>query len=141
MPPEPLIDAAIVSRGAVAVITNHAGQLLMHLRDDIPGIAWPGYWSILGGGCDPGEDPTTAIIRELDEEAGLVAADLRALFEIMDTEGSGQLLSVFAGTWDGDEQRLPLTEGVKLQFFAPEDIDSLSVPPHIREVLTRYHVS
>ncbi|KJY15864.1 NUDIX domain-containing protein, partial [Streptomyces katrae] len=45
------------ARGAVAIITNRRGELLLHLRDDIPAIAWPGHWSLLGGGCDPGEAP------------------------------------------------------------------------------------
>ncbi|MEU6184249.1 NUDIX domain-containing protein [Streptomyces coeruleorubidus] len=37
----------------------------MHLRDDVVGNAWPGHWSALGGGCDPGEMPADAIVREL----------------------------------------------------------------------------
>ncbi|MFJ2397374.1 NUDIX domain-containing protein [Streptomyces sp. NPDC087843] len=53
-------------------IANRRGELLFDLRDDLPGqIAWPNHWSVLGGGCDPGEDPAYAIVRELDEEAGL----------------------------------------------------------------------
>ncbi|MER5259822.1 NUDIX domain-containing protein [Streptomyces sp. NPDC002855] len=39
------------------------------MRDDLPHIAWPDHWSVPGGGCDPGEDPGTAIVRELEEEA------------------------------------------------------------------------
>ncbi|MET7370879.1 NUDIX hydrolase [Streptomyces sp. NPDC005566] len=35
-------------------------------------MAWPAHWAVLGGGCDPGESPADTIIRELDEEAGLI---------------------------------------------------------------------
>ncbi|MFD5696439.1 NUDIX domain-containing protein [Streptomyces lasiicapitis] len=124
--------------GAVAIITNRRGEILMHLRDDIDGIAWPGHWSVLGGGCDPGEDPATAIVRELDEEAGLAVDHLTLLFEVRDEHGSGQLISFFAADWDGDETTLPLAEGVKLQFFAPEHLDILTIPPFIRAGIHRY---
>ncbi|RZU46115.1 8-oxo-dGTP diphosphatase [Streptomyces sp. BK022] len=126
------------ARGAVAIIANRRGELLLHLRDDRPAIAWPGHWSLLGGGCDPGEAPAAAIVRELDEEAGLTAESLTELFETRDEHGSGQIITCFAATWDGDETRLPLSEGVKLQFFAPEHIDILTIPPFIRDGIHRY---
>lgn len=131
--------APATARGAVAIIANRRGQLLLHLRDDLPGvIAWPNHWSVLGGGCDPGEDPREAIVRELDEEAGLTAWNLTELFEIRDQHGSGQLITFFAASWDGDETSLPLAEGVKLQFFAPEHLDILTIPPFIRDGIHRY---
>ncbi|WP_405785891.1 NUDIX domain-containing protein [Streptomyces sp. NBC_01367] len=131
-------DEPAAARGAVAIITNRRGEFLLHLRDDFPAIAWPDHWSLLGGGCDPGEAPTTAIIRELDEEAGLTADSLTELFEITDHRGSGQIITFFSATWDGDETRLPLSEGVKLQFFAPEHLDILTIPPFIRDGINRY---
>ncbi|WP_245692418.1 NUDIX domain-containing protein, partial [Streptomyces katrae] len=76
-----------------------------------------------------GEAPAAAIVRELDEEAGLTAESLTELFETRDEHGSGQIITFFAATWDGDETRLPLSEGVKLQFFAPEHLDMLTIPP------------
>jgi 8-oxo-dGTP diphosphatase len=126
-------------RGAVAIITNRRGELLLHLRDDLPGIiAWPGHWSLLGGGCDPGEDPATTIVRELDEEAGLNAKNLIELFEIRDEHGSGQIITFFAGIWDGDESTLPLAEGVRLQFYTPECLGVLTIPPFIRDGIRRH---
>lgn len=132
-------DIPAAACGAVAIITNRQGDLLLHLRDDLPGvIAWPNHWSVLGGGCDPGEAPREAIIRELDEEAGLAVTGLTELFEIRDDHGSGQLITFFSGTWDGDETALPLAEGVKLQFFAPEHLDILTIPPFIRDGIHRH---
>ncbi|WP_338684759.1 NUDIX domain-containing protein [Streptomyces acidiscabies] len=132
-------EVPATSRGAVAIISNRRGELLLHLRDDLPGIAWPDHWSVLGGGCDPGESPREAIVRELDEEAGLAdVADLTELFEIRDEHGSGQLITFFAASWDGDETALPLAEGVKLQFFAPEDLGFRTIPPFIRDGINRY---
>ncbi|MET7718702.1 NUDIX domain-containing protein [Streptomyces sp. NPDC005407] len=131
------------ARGAVAIVVNSRGELLLHLRDDIDTIAWPGYWSLLGGGCDPGEDDVDAICRELDEEAGLgdEVESLRQLCEIRDEHGSGQLITFFFAHWDGDETQLPLAEGVKLQFFTPEFLDDLKIPLFIRDGINRYLTS
>ncbi|MFG3589496.1 NUDIX domain-containing protein [Streptomyces sp. NPDC047990] len=133
-------DSPATARGAVAIIANRRGELLLHLRDDLPGqIAWPNHWSVLGGGCDPGEDPADAIVREFDEEAGLTdITDLDELFEIRDEHGSGQLITFFSAFWDGDETQLPLAEGVKLQFLAPEDLGIRTIPPYIRDGINRY---
>ncbi|SHJ77027.1 8-oxo-dGTP diphosphatase [Nocardiopsis flavescens] len=125
-------------RGAVAIIANARGDLLLHLRDDVPHIAWPGHWSVLGGGCDPGESPHQAIVRELHEEAGLAVADLDELFEVPDVHGSGQLITVYSGTWEGEAAALALTEGTKLDWVAPDLLDILLIPPFIRTALHRY---
>ena len=52
---------------AMAII-HHEGKYLMQLRDDIPGILYPGVWGLFGGHLDPGEDPETGLKRELTEE-------------------------------------------------------------------------
>ncbi|WP_328876928.1 NUDIX domain-containing protein [Streptomyces sp. NBC_00299] len=134
-------ESPATARGAVAIITNRRGELLMHLRDDLPDIAWPAHWSLLGGGTDEGESPAETIVRELDEEAGLTVEGPLELFEIRDTYGSGQLITFFACSWDGDETQLPLAEGVKLQFLAPEDLEFRTIPPFIRDGINRYQAT
>jgi 8-oxo-dGTP pyrophosphatase MutT (NUDIX family) len=51
-----------------AIITDELGHYLMQLRDDIPGIFYPGYWGCFGGAVGAGEKPASALIRELNEE-------------------------------------------------------------------------
>lgn len=131
-------DEPAAARGAVAIITNRQGELLLHLRDDLPTIAWPNHWSLLGGGADPGESPADAIVRELYEEAGLHPERLTELFATRDEHGSGQVITFFSAFWNGDETTLPLSEGIKLQFFAPEHLDILTIPPFIRAGIQRH---
>ena len=42
------------------------------LRDEIPGIPWPGYWDLPGGGREGEETPEACVLRELKEELGIV---------------------------------------------------------------------
>jgi uncharacterized protein (TIGR00730 family) len=56
--------------GASAVVVRD-GQVLLGLRRGTHG---PGTWSFPGGKVDAGEAPEQAVVRELEEETGLVAA-------------------------------------------------------------------
>jgi 8-oxo-dGTP diphosphatase len=56
--------------GAKAAILV-GGRLLTLLRDDLPGIDWPGWWDLPGGGREGAETPDETILREIREEVGL----------------------------------------------------------------------
>lgn len=66
-------------------------RLLTLLRDDVPGIAYPGWWDMPGGGREAGESPEACVLRETREEfgLGLREADLvwRAVFASPTTGG------------------------------------------------------
>ncbi|MBX7265278.1 NUDIX domain-containing protein [Micromonospora sp. Llam7] len=54
--------------GAYGVVTDPAGRMLLSLiADGYPGA---GRWHLPGGGTDHGEQPVTALLRELVEESG-----------------------------------------------------------------------
>lgn len=52
---------------AMAVLYQNE-QFLMQLRDDIPGILYPGCWGLFGGHLEPGETPEVGVTREVEEE-------------------------------------------------------------------------
>ncbi len=55
-----------------AVDVTDDGRLLLHHRDDKPGIAHPSCWAGFGGAVEEGESVEEALRREVLEETGLV---------------------------------------------------------------------
>jgi 8-oxo-dGTP pyrophosphatase MutT (NUDIX family) len=54
---------------AVALAILHQGnQFLMQLRDDVPGILYPGHWGLFGGHLEAEETPEVGLKREILEE-------------------------------------------------------------------------
>ncbi|CAL9391597.1 NUDIX hydrolase [Streptomyces sp. enrichment culture] len=49
-------------------------------------------------------------------------------------------MQVYASQWEGDPARLPLTEGVMLRWFRPDDLDRLRMLPSTRD-LVRTHAA
>ncbi|NEQ67689.1 MAG: NUDIX domain-containing protein [Symploca sp. SIO2D2] len=52
---------------AIAILYT-SDRFLLQLRDNIPGIVYPGCWGLFGGHLEAGESPETAVMRELIEE-------------------------------------------------------------------------
>ena len=62
------------------LVSDKRGRVLCQLRDDKPGVDFPGYWiSTPGGRMKAGENPRQAIRRELAEEFEIEVKDLEML--------------------------------------------------------------
>jgi 8-oxo-dGTP pyrophosphatase MutT (NUDIX family) len=89
-------------------------RYLMQLRDNIPGIVYPGCWGFFGGHLESGEQPEKALRRELLEEINFTATRL-VPFGCYDA--GGVMRHVFAGPLTIPLHELVLTEGWDLGFF------------------------
>ncbi|MFD4480407.1 NUDIX domain-containing protein [Streptomyces sp. NPDC058471] len=125
---------------AAALIVNTAGQYLLHLRDNKPGIACPGMWSLIGGQREGTESLHEAIARELGQEIGLTLQNLVPFTISTRTalDGTPEAVQVFLGHWDGDASALPLTEGVMCHWATPELTDRLLMDPGTAAVLRQH---
>ncbi|MFJ9901170.1 NUDIX domain-containing protein [Streptomyces sp. NPDC091280] len=135
-------DPQVKTRGCFAFVTTPRREVLLQLRDDKPGIAWPGHWSMPGGGAEPGETPHGTILRELREETGIVP---EAIDEVAVTayEKDKTPPHVFITLWNGAENELVLGEGQELRLFPLSTLPE-PMPPHVRhyvEQLARHLIS
>ena len=105
--------------------------MLLHQRDDKPGIPHPGCWSGFGGAVEDGESVEDAVRREVFEETGLKITKPIFLTEEIDAEGDGRLVSLFyvaGGIAPGD---IDLREGAGVGVHAIGDLDRLKVAPFV----------
>ncbi len=115
---------------------NGAGQILLQLRDDDPGIPYPSTWGLPGGGIEPGETSEMAVRRELVEEIAFVAGELAEVGHYVIPEGA--TLTVYLGAIDAPIEALECNEGVALRYVPPEALRDLNVAPWLKTVLLNH---
>ncbi len=103
---------------AIAILYRE-GKFLMQLRDDIPGIFYPGHWALFGGHIEPGEDSHVAVQRELLEEIGYTPSRLTWFKDYGDEK---VLRHVYWGELEVGLDQLVLGEGADMALLNPEQI-------------------
>jgi 8-oxo-dGTP diphosphatase len=132
---------------AVAIAILHQdGKFLMQLRDNIPGIWYPGFWGFFGGHVEAGETPEVAVVREVMEEISY-AMPSPEFFTI--SESDEVIRHVFHAPLTVPLSELVLSEGWDFDLVTVEELkqgDRFSVkanqirpigPPHA-EILLKF---
>ncbi len=128
------------ARGAMLVVVTADHRLLLHLRDDIPGIAYPAHWAGFGGAVEEGETVEQTVRREMEEETGIVVEDAVFFAELADEEGDGRLVSFFYVVGTIAPGDVDLREGAGVAVHAIEDLDDLAIPPFVRRAIHHHLV-
>ncbi len=109
--------------------------LLMHHRDDKPGIAHPGCWAGFGGAAEDGETIEETLHREVREETGLAITNPVFLTDAVDHEGDGRLVSLFYVVGDFQPEDIDLHEGAGVGIHRVEDLPGLKITPFVRRAI------
>ena len=115
---------------AAAIILTEDGRYLMQLRDDIPGIFYPGHWGCFGGAIGAGETPLQALRRELAEELEFTATAGEEFisfdFDLTRLEQGRKFRTYFEFAVSADQiARFVLHEGAGLRTFTANELFAL----------------
>jgi len=113
------------------LLYNTAGGVLLQLRDNKPGIYYPGLWSIPGGGVEADETPAQAAVREIEEETGYkLPTEPEAIGsdEVILKDGRTAIRYFFKAPYDGI-QPTQCFEGQKMEFVPIAEAGQLDLVP------------
>jgi 8-oxo-dGTP diphosphatase len=74
---------------AAALIYDRNNNALLQLREDLPKVAFGGYWGLFGGRVESGETPLIGLARELEEELSIRLEITPKLFSSVAWNGGG----------------------------------------------------
>jgi 8-oxo-dGTP diphosphatase len=103
---------------AIAILYQ-GNRVLFQLRDRKPDIVFPGHWGLFGGHLEPGESPEVAVYRELQEEIGLHASNLKSYGQVADPNVRRH---VFYGPLTCPLQQLVQTEGFDMALLNRQQV-------------------
>lgn len=127
----PISDFLMVT---AAAMIDGDGRVLVQQRP--PGTAMAGLWEFPGGKIEPGETPEAALVRELDEELGIVVDHSCFAPAAFASEALGErhlLLLLYAlRKWQG----IPVARhATALQWLRPVQLHALAMPPADRPLI------
>jgi ADP-ribose pyrophosphatase YjhB (NUDIX family) len=123
-----------------AIVTDAQDRILLILRTD------NGYWSIPGGGLNPGESVADATVREVREETGIgcqvtglvgIYSDPNHVAAYDDGEVRQEFSICFTTRMTGGTITTS-SESAEVQFVPPDAIHDLRMHPSIRLRIQHY---
>ena len=116
------------------LVVTDDGRLLLHLRDDKPGILHPGCWAGFGGRVEGNESIEEALRREVLEETGIELNDAEFLVNECDHEGDGDRLAMFVARGIRLDD-IELQEGAGVGVHSFDELGALKMSPFVRRAI------
>lgn len=125
---------------SLVIIEDFSGRLLLQLRDADKPILDPGMWSLFGGGVEPGETPSCAVVREIHEEIGIhFPPDSFQPFVVTLAHAPGcERVYIYRVKADIMPSDIVVSEGAGFAFLTPSQLNSVNIIPYLRKVINYY---
>ena len=125
----------MVDKVAATLLLRRDGAALLQHRDNKPGLRAAGMWGLPGGHAESGESMLDCARRELREETGYDASDLRFLwsFDGTDEYETAYLVTFFWCRYDGI-QPVACHEGQALAFVTRSAAENYPIPAYLFDV-------
>lgn len=125
---------------AAIILENDKGEFLLYLRDNKPGIPFPGYWDLIGGHVEEGETPEEALVREVREELDI---DLKEYtfykkYECLTGDAYENVKYIFTGKINIPIEEITLLEGVRPQYFSRNEIPDVKFANILKSIVMEY---
>ena len=125
---------------AAIILENDAGEFLLYLRDNKPGIPFPGYWDLIGGHVEEGETPEEALVREVREELGIELKEYSFYkkYECLTGDAYENIKYIFTGRINIPVEEITLLEGVRPQYFSRKEIPNVKFANILKSIVMEY---
>lgn len=120
------------------IMVSPSGQVLLQQRDDKPGLAFAGCWTLFGGQVEPGETPDEAMRRELMEELEIEVPLTHWRMYVEHWRGIIVEQHVYHAPIDRPVESMVLHEGQAMGYFSPAQVRALPVAFFFPQVLEEF---
>lgn len=118
----------------VKVFVINTRGLILALRRSKTDRIRPLEWDLPGGGVDYGEDPTDAVVREAEEEAGLTIKSPRVFITKTSSNKKYVVRLLYYAHIDTESITLSL-EHDEYKWVTKEEFDQLNIPSYYKDCL------
>lgn len=128
-------------RIAAIILENDKGEILLYLRDNKPGIPYPGEWDMIGGHVEEGETPEEALVREVKEELDFDLEDYSFFRKYYCDEGDDaypNIKLIYTGRFNIPLEEITLLEGDRPAYFSAEGIKNIKIANIQKKILLDY---
>ena len=125
---------------AAIIFENDKGEFLLYLRDNKPGIPFPGYWDLIGGHVEEGETPEQALVREVKEELDIDLKEYTFYKKYVCLTGDAyeNTKYIYSGRINLPIEKVTLLEGVRPQYFSRPEIPHVKFANILKSIVMEY---
>lgn len=125
---------------AAIIFENDKGEFLLYLRDNKPGIPFPGYWDLIGGHIEEGETPEEALVREVKEELDIDLKEYKFYkkYECLTGDAYENIKYIYCGKINIPIEEITLLEGVRPQYFSRAEIPNVKFANILKSIVMEY---